>query len=192
MARIRNRVENVIKIPAGGVPAAAAAYWYSGKGDSNNVNTPQTNYPGGSFVGDPGSAVAPGGQGMSVEGDLANGLQLSIVVDAWDTMTGVEVIVEANRDPKGALEWTPIGLQELDSDTLHIDVKPLRFKLAKTDFAGTGEDSGGNAGNTALVRIYGEYIGDVVAKRIRFGIRAVGTPGNAALHCAVETVQRYL
>lgn len=177
MARIRNKIENVIVIPASSLPASSAGHWWSGKGDSNDTAV--------STTGDPGAPASPGpaGQGINIEGEWTNGINVDVVVTAWGTCTGLEIAVEYNRDPLGTLEWLPLTRTQVDTDTLRMDVKPMLYKIMKADLVDPDAAEGG-----FMLPLY-----DVVGKRIRIGVRSIDTtPGVAALHVALELVQRYV
>lgn len=194
MARIRNKLENVINIAAGNLPASTAAYWWSGHGDSNAYpSTAQNNLPsGGPYTNDGGgngtATVAwqptPAlGQGAICESEWCSGFNLDVLVSAWGTCTGLEIAVEMNRQVNGSGVWTPVLRTTLDAGGVYMNGKPLLFKVLKADLVDPDAASAG-----FMLPVY-----DLVGKRIRFGIRSIdATPGQAVVAATLELVQRYL
>jgi hypothetical protein len=165
MPRIIRVIENVIQLKAGQLPAAGAAFWYSGRGA--DAPTPD----GGGQGGTPGE-----GQGLSVGGSHADVHALHLVIDAWDPgATGIEITAEINRSAGASLEWAALDRTVGDVDGVH-DAKPFRAQVLKTDFP--------NAGQAVVLHV------PVIAQRLRWGVRALGTGTATALHAAYELIRQ--
>jgi hypothetical protein len=164
--RVVRTVENVIQLNAGQLPAAGGPWWYSGRG--NDAPTPD----GGGVGGTP-----TAGEGIAVAGLHADIHALHLVIDAWDVnAVGVEVTVEINRAPDGALDWAPVDHLTADPDGIHVDVRSFRAQVLKTDFP--------NAGHAATIHV------PVIAQRLRWGVRAIGAAAGTALYAAHEAIRR--
>jgi hypothetical protein len=163
MPRIVRVVENVIRIQTGQLPAASAAFWYSGRGaDAPTVD------PGGA------GGTPSEGRGLPVGGLHADVHALHVVVDAWGPgTTGIEVTVEVNRAPGGALEWASVDRQMADVAGQQLNVRPFRVQILKADFSSFGQ--------SVVVRL------PIVTARLRWGVRGLGSDvSTTVLHGAYE------
>jgi hypothetical protein len=166
MPRVIRVVENVIVVEAGQLPAAGSQFWYSGRGtDSPTVD-----------CGGAGGTLDEG-HGLSIGGFHADIHALHLILDAWDAnATGIELTAEVNRSPGGDLEWAVVDRLASDADGIHIDARPLRLQVLKTDVP--------NAGQAITIHL------PVIAQRLRWGVRSIeGLAPATALHAAYELIR---